>query len=261
MNLPKISDFIEVKLIHKQFYEDPLINYTKYMYVLNNENTLESLGLEYREIWTEFFTTKIVSPYGIIRCATVNLNILNMSTDYYNEAIIQVKNGVLQNVVINFHDTSMSFMNKWSIGELHRIKLVQFPFPVSHQDLHMRQIRDVTNCKTAENHVQKFTCVEQYIQWKLNCNVPLSPIYNSTLRNCSSADDVQKFINLTTYFADGYYDAELTDFGCLPENCIRNEWYTNQLYHVQPGQNSSLLDDLGRTDASTLILSKYSNRV
>ena len=260
MNLPKISDFIEVNLVHKQFYEDPDLNYTHHMYTINDENLLiQTLKFSYHEIWNEFLTTHAIPPYNIIRCATVNLDKLNMSTDYYNEAIIQIKNDVLETLILNFHDTDYSIMNRWTTDEFHRIKLVTLPFPVSGQDLRMKTIQDIQNCSNSiKNEI--FPCVEKFIQYKMNCNVPLS-LHNQSLPNCTTNNDVQRFINLTAYIFDGYYDVELTEFGCLPQNCIRNEWEANQIYHVQPGQKSSLLDDLGRSDASTIIISKYSNKV
>ena len=258
LNLPKISDFIQVNLVHKQFYEIPDLNYTHHMYTLNDENLLTFLNFSYHEIWNDFLTTQIVSPYNIIRCGTVNFDQLNMSTDYYNEAIIQVKNDLLETLILDFHDTNFSIMNRWNSGELHRIKLVTLPFPVSGQDLRMKTIQDIQNCKIKNEKI--FPCVEKFIQYKMNCNVPLS-LHNQSLPNCTTNNDVQKFINLTTYISDGYFDVELTEFGCLPQNCIRNEWEANQIYHVQTGQKSSLLDDLGRNDASTIIISKYSKKV
>ena len=138
--------------MHKQFYEDPDLNYTHHMYTINDENLLiQTLKFSYHEIWNEFLTTHAIPPYNIIRCATVNLDKLNMSTDYYNEAIIQIQNDILETLILNFHDTDYSIMNRWTTDEFHRIKLVTLPFPVSGQDLRMKTIQDIQNCNLKEN--------------------------------------------------------------------------------------------------------------
>ena len=95
----------------------------------------------------------------------------------------------------------------------------------------------------------------------MKCNIPLSPIFNESLANCSSIEDLTHFTNYSAALVEGILDSELTKFGCLPRNCHRNEWKANEIFHIPNGQNTSLLDDLTTIGTSSIVLSQYQQKV
>ena len=96
----------------------------------------------------------------------------------------------------------------------------------------MKSSRRIQNCDKT-NQQKQFQCLHRFISSQIKCTFPWSSNNSvKALKNCSSAEELDRYYQVYTDILLQNMNDKLEDFGCLLQNCNQNTWISHTLVTI-----------------------------
>ena len=151
----------------------------------------------------------------------------------------------------DYGQSRLTFKPEWSNS-----KYTSFPMDGEYSAFKMKTNKWVHNCE-ANNTIRPFDCVQSYITQQLQCQLPWWKT-ETTLRECSSNEDLEKYMNLHLEILGGKRLPDLEEFGCLRKNCIEHFWKSWKMSSIT---NTSITAPYMKTGYTSILFGGISDEV
>ena len=124
----------------------------------------------------------------------------------------------------------------------------------------MSSTRRIKNCDK-ENRQKDFDCINTFVSHEMSCNVPWLPDKSPEKDLCTSAKQLEEFVQLKHEIT---MDTQaLEDFGCSKNNCVINKWSAKSLIKFTPGvlENNPTVGSFVEPNLTSIFIGMMSNEV